>query len=131
MQTDADRDDDPYQWLEDLDSAEARAWVEAQNAETQRVLGDERFEQDRRTLLDILNADDRIPWINQRGDAVYNFWQDATHPKGLWRRTTLADYRNAVPRWETVLDVDALARQEGEDWVWRGCVAQPPDYQRG
>jgi prolyl oligopeptidase len=132
-QTEAGRDDDddPYRWLEDLDSAEARGWVEAQNAETQRVLGDERFEQDRRALLDILNADDRIPWINQRGDAVYNFWQDAAHPKGLWRRTTLADYRNAVPRWITVLDLDALARQEGEDWVWRGCVAQPPDYRRG
>ncbi len=124
-------DDDPYQWLEDLDSAEARAWVEARNAETQAALCDQRFEQDRRTLLDLLNADDRIPWINQCGDAVYNFWQDAAHPKGIWRRTTLADYRNAEPRWETVLDLDALAREEGEDWVWHGCVAQPPEYRRG
>jgi prolyl oligopeptidase len=123
--------DDPYLWLEDIDGAEARDWVEARNAETQAALCDDRFEQDRRALLDILNADDRIPWINQRGDAVYNFWQDAAHPKGIWRRTTLADYRNAAPQWETVLDLDALAREEGEDWVWHGCVAQPPEYRRG
>jgi prolyl oligopeptidase len=126
-----EEEDDPYLWLEDVDGAEARGWVEARNAETLHALRDDRFEQDRRALLAILNADDRIPWIGRRNEAVYNFWQDAAHPKGLWRRTTLADYRNAAPRWEPVLDIDALAREEGEDWVWRGCVALPPDHKRG
>lgn len=129
--TRAATDQDPYLWLEEIDSAEVRAWVEARNAETAQALCDARFDADRRTLLDLLNADDRIPAISRRGQHVYNFWQDAAHPKGLWRRTTLVDYRNPAPAWELLIDVDALARQEGEDWVWRGFTALPPDFRCG
>ena len=124
-------DDDPFVWLEDVDSPQARAWVEARNAETKAALCDAQFEHDRATLLDILNAPDRIPWIVQRGKCVYNFWQDARNPKGLWRRTSLADYRTTTPNWEVVLDIDALAKTEGEDWVWRGYVSLPPAHRRG
>ena len=72
-----------------------------------------------------------FPWIAQRGRHVYNFWQDEQHPKGLWRRTTLANYRGADPAWEVLLDVDALAKTEGENWVWRGCISLPPEHRRG
>src|SRR4051794_12481902 len=127
----SDDADDPYLWLEEIESPQVRAWVEARNAETLSALTDAQFEQDRQAILDILNAPDRIPWIHQRGKHVYNFWQDAAHPKGIWRRTTLADYRNDPPDWELMLDVDALAKAEGEDWVWRGCDALPPEHRLG
>jgi prolyl oligopeptidase len=119
---------DPYLWLEDLDSPQVREWITARNAETVGALVDARFEQDRKTALDMLNADDRIPGIGRRGQYVYNFWRDAAHPKGLWRRTTLDDYRKPEPTWDVLLDVDALAREENEDWVWAGADMMPPAY---
>ncbi len=122
---------DPYLWLEEIDSPQVRTWVEARNRETVSELCDAQFENDRATVLDILNAPDRIPWVQQRGQLVYNFWQDAEHRKGLWRRTTLASYRCENPDWETLLDVDLLAESEAEDWVWRGCATMAPEHRRG
>jgi len=123
--------DDPYLWLEEMDGPRVREWLAARNAETVRALEDARFAADRKTALDLLDADDRIPFIGRRGRFVYNFWRDAAHPKGLWRRTTLADYRNPQPNWDVLIDVDALAAAEKEDWVWHGCTALPPAYARG
>ncbi len=122
---------DPYLWLEDIDTAPVRAWAAERNSETLAALADPQFESDKAAVLAILNAADRIPWIQQRARFVYNFWQDAEHRKGLWRRTTLESYRSDDPDWETLLDVDALARTEGEDWVWRGCTTLPPEHRRG
>jgi prolyl oligopeptidase len=123
--------DDPYLWLEEVDSPQARAFVKARSAETEKALCDARFESDRAALLDILNAPDRIPFITKRGPWVYNFWQDEHNPKGLWRRTTMASYRTATPDWELMLDIDALAKAEGEDWVWHGCTTLPPEHRFG
>ena len=123
--------DDPYLWLEEIDGAAARAWIEARNRETTGALCDAQFECDKTAVLGILNAADRIPWISQRGTLVYNFWQDAEHRKGLWRRTSLASYRTDSPDWEILLDIDLLAKNEGEDWVWRGCATLPPQHRRG
>lgn len=123
--------DDPYLWLEEIDSAQVRAWVTARNGETMSALCDGQFEADKTAVLDILNAADRIPWIAQRGLLVYNFWQDAEHRKGVWRRTALESYRSDNPGWETLLDVDLLAKAEGEDWVWRGCTTLPPEHRYG
>jgi len=128
---DISTDDDPFVWLEEVDSPRARAWVEARNAETKNALCDTQFERDRTALLDILNARDRIPWVVQRGRYVYNFWQDEQNPKGLWRRATPASYRTTAPNWEIILDIDILAKAEGEDWVWRGCTSLPPAHQYG
>jgi prolyl oligopeptidase len=124
-------DDDPFVWLEEVDGARARAWVEARNSETRQALCDGEFERDRSALLAILNSPDRIPWIVQRGAHVYNFWRDDKNPKGLWRRSTLASYRTAAPSWEIMLDIDALAKAEGEDWVWHGCTSLPPAHRHG
>ena len=124
-------DDDPFIWLEEVGSPRVRAWVEARNTETVNVLCDAQFERDRIALLDILNAQDRIPWIVQRARFLYNYWQDEQNPKGLWRRTTLASYRTLTPEWEVVLDIDSLAKAEGEDWVWRGCTSLPPAHRYG
>ncbi|HYW58982.1 MAG TPA: S9 family peptidase, partial [Xanthobacteraceae bacterium] len=127
----SDIDDDPHLWLEEIDSPQVREWIAARNAETVGALCDGRFEADREAALAILDADDRIPGIGRLGAYVYNFWKDGAHPKGLWRRTTLDDYRQPDPAWDVLLDVDALAREEGEDWVWAGCTTLPPDYRRG
>jgi prolyl oligopeptidase len=122
---------DPFMWLEELDSEPSRKWVAAHNAETEKALCDGQFQRDRTAVLDMLNAPDRIPLISKTGRYVHNFWRDEHHPKGLWRRTTLASYRTPAPEWETVLDVDALAKAEGEDWVWHGCTTLPPAHRRG
>ena len=123
-------DDDPHLWLEEVDGARAIAWVEAQTAETLRRFGSDRFVRDRDLLTALWDRPDRIPNITRRGGAVYNFWQDAAHPKGRWRRTTLASYRGADPDWEVLLDLDALAKAEGEDWIWAGAATLPPAHDR-
>jgi prolyl oligopeptidase len=128
---DTSANDDPFIWLEEVDGARVRAFVAARNAETTQALCDSRFEQDRSALLEILNSPDRIPWIAQRGGHVYNFWRDEKNPRGLWRRSTLASYRTAAPSWEIMLDIDALAKAEGEDWVWEGCTSLPPEHRYG
>jgi len=127
----SDIDDDSHLWLEEIDSPQVREWIAARNAETVGALCDARFEADREAALAILDADDRIPGIGRLGAYVYNFWKDGAHPKGLWRRTTLDDYRQPDPAWDVLLDVDMLAREEGEDWVWAGCTTLAPDYRRG
>jgi prolyl oligopeptidase len=122
---------DPHAWLEAVDSDAALDWVRAQNARSLALLqAQPDFEPTRRRLLSILDSTDRIPEVTRRGAWLYNLWQDASHPRGLWRRTTLADYRRARPSWETVLDLDALAAKEGENWVWAGANCLGPDYRR-
>jgi prolyl oligopeptidase len=124
-------DDDPYLGLEDVQGAKPLAWVRERNAEARRQLeASPRFEPMREELLRILNARDRIPHVSRRGAWLYNFWQDEQHPRGLWRRTTLADYRKPSPAWETVLDLDALGAAEKENWVWKGAACYGPQYRR-
>jgi prolyl oligopeptidase len=117
---------DPYTWLEDVTGERSLAWVRQRNAESAKVLAVEpAFSAERTRLLEILNSTDKIPGIWRVGDRVYNLWRDASHQRGLWRRTTLADYAKPQPAWETVLDLDALARAEGENWVWGGATCLP------
>jgi prolyl oligopeptidase len=123
---------DRYQWLEDVTGAAALDWVRERNAEALATLSDSaRFEDLRTELRQVLDADDRIPYPRRRGAYLYNFWQDAAHPRGLWRRTTLAEYRRAQPDWDVLLDIDALGEQEGENWVFHGAtMLRPGGYQR-
>jgi prolyl oligopeptidase len=122
---------DPYLWLEDVQGEQALAWVRERNAGTQKTLQSRAdYAPLRAEILSVLNAQDRIPAVARRGDWLYNFWQDAGHKRGLWRRTSLSEYRKPAPHWETVLDLDALAAQEGENWVWGGAVCLGPDYRR-
>ena len=123
-------DDDPYLWLEDVEGARALAWVAAENDRTLKAFGDEGFAADSDTLAAILDRPDKIPLIARRGPWVYNFWLDAGNPRGWWRRTTLESYRLDQPTWDVLLDVDALAKAEGEDWVWGGAVTRPGTHDR-
>ncbi|MCL9760019.1 prolyl oligopeptidase family protein [Frankia sp. AiPa1] len=124
-------DDDPYLWLEDIDGQDVLAWVRERNAETAADLaGSASFTALRTEIREVLDADDRIPYPVRRGEHLYNFWRDAAHPRGLWRRTTLPLYRAATPDWEIVLDVDALAAAEDENWVWHGAQVLRPGHRR-
>ncbi|MFI8003045.1 prolyl oligopeptidase family protein [Streptomyces sp. NPDC086010] len=122
---------DPYLWLEDVEGEPALAWVARRNAETEAALavGDD-FAALRTRLRDVLDASDRIPYTTRRGAHLYNFWRDATRVRGVWRRTTLEQYRKDAPEWEILLDVDALAAAEGEKWVWAGAHVLRPGHDR-
>ena len=123
--------DDPYLWLEEVGSDRALDWARRQNDVTQRELaGGPAFTALRDRLQASLDAADRIPAVAKRGAWFYNFWRDAQHPRGLLRRTTFAEYRKEQPAWETVLDLDALATAEKENWVWKGQTWLRPDYDR-
>ncbi|WP_229405184.1 prolyl oligopeptidase family protein [Micromonospora sp. NBRC 110038] len=127
-----DEDDDPYRWLEDLDGPDAAGWARDRNAETMAALtGGDRFAALRAEIREVLDADDRVPYPTWRGDHLYyNFWIDAAHPRGIWRRTTLDEYRRPEPQWDVLLDIDALAAQEGENWIWQGATVLRPGHDR-
>jgi len=127
--TNSEAVEDPYIWLEDVEGEEALTWVEAQNEVSVGYLESlPTFDALYDRNLEILNSDDRIASPGLRGDHVFNFWRDATNQRGLWRRTTLDDYISGDPDWEIILDLDALADAEGEDWVWKGASCLRPDY---
>jgi prolyl oligopeptidase len=120
----SESEDDPYRWLEDVTGSVALDWVRERNAETvAQLAGGSRFETLQTQIRQVLDSDDRIPFIRRRGSHLYNFWQDEAHPRGLWRRATLEEYRRPSPDWDILLDVDALAESEGENWVWQGASA--------
>ena len=120
---------DPYVWLEEVEGERAMAWVREHNARSLGVLqGDPRYETLHQEALAIVQAQDRIPSPGFTHDGhIDNFWQDAQHVRGLWRRTTLDSYRTATPEWATILDVDALAAAEGQNWVYKGATCLPPE----
>lgn len=120
---------DPYLWLEEVDGARAMEWVHAQNARTLGILqGDPRYATLHQEALDIVQSRDRIPSPGFTHDGhIDNFWQDAQHVRGVWRRTTLDSYRTATPQWETILDIDALATAEGANWVYKGSTCLQPE----
>ena len=108
-------DDDPYIWLEEVEGEAALAWVAQRNAETLARFGGPEFEAEAEVLAAIFDRPDKIPYVIRRGGLLYNFWQDAANPRGLWRRTTLAEFVKDAPDWELLLDLDALAASEGAD----------------
>jgi prolyl oligopeptidase len=117
---------DPYLWLEDIHGEKALAWVQAQNARSRGLLkSDPQYQNDYDTILAVLDAEDRIPFGRMEHDFMLNFWQDAAHSKGIWRRTSIADYANANPHWDVLLDIDKLAADEHENWIWEGSVCAP------
>lgn len=124
--------EDPYLWLEEVDGLRAQAWVQASNAETSGDLeGQAGFKVLESDLLRILDDRRGIPFpSSRRGRWFYNLWKDAAHPRGVWRRATLEQYRESEPAWETVLDLDALGKAEKRGWVFRGATFLRPDCRR-
>jgi prolyl oligopeptidase len=123
--------DDAHQWLEDVEGERSLAWVRQRNAVSQAELEAEPgFAALTARLRAIFDSDDRIPHVVQRDGLLYNYWTDADHPRGLWRRTTPTSYRTDAPEWEILLDVDALGAEEGVNWVWHGATCRRPAYDR-
>ena len=122
---------DPHTWLEEVEGEEALAWVRERNEHAARTLESRPgFAATREAIREVLDSPDKIPQVVRRGPWLYNFWTDAEHPRGLWRRTTPESYRTESPEWEVVLDIDALNEAEGEDWVWHGADVLRPDFRR-
>ncbi|MDT5135952.1 MAG: prolyl oligopeptidase [Mycobacterium sp.] len=130
----AEAPQDPYLWLEDVTGDEALDWVRARNEPTRSEFCDgesaEDFERMRTEALEVLDTDARIPYIRRRGEYLYNFWRDATNPRGLWRRTTLESYRTDSPEWDVLIDVDELGRTDDRNWVWAGAEVIEPELTR-
>jgi prolyl oligopeptidase len=123
--------DDPHLWLEDVQGERALAWVRERNrASEARLTAWPEFEAVRSGVREVLDSKAQIPYPQRRGAWLYNLWRDAANPRGLWRRATLDEFRKPEPAWETVLDVDALGRAEGRNWVWAGAECLAPDYRR-
>ena len=123
--------DDPFVWLEDVESARSMEWVNAKNAVTVATLTASPLYQ---TLYDrikqILDSRDKIAFPEIIGNSLYNFWKDADHERGIWRRTSWASYATASPSWETVIDLDSLSKAEGVTWSWSGADCFEPEYKR-
>ena len=120
--------DPPPPYLSDINGARAMDWVRGQNSRTLSILRrDPHFDGFRRQALALAQTHDRIPAPELIGSMVYNFWQDQAHVRGIWRRTTLASYRSATPRWHTVIDLDAISSSEHANWVWKGANCEEPE----
>lgn len=123
--------DDAYLWLEDVTGQKPLDWVRERNAIASRELeAQPGFAAMQARLLSIYESHDRIPYVSKQGKHFYNFWRDANQVRGIWRRTTLDEYRKSTPAWETVLDLDMLATKEKENWVWAGVTCLHPTYDR-
>lgn len=124
-------DADPYLWLEEVEGPKALEWVGERNKETLAELeADPRFMEFRRQAEEILQDKERIPYGQIHGEFVYNFWQDKDHVRGIWRRATLAEYKKPEPAWDVLLDIDALAMTENENWVFQQTLLLEPDCKR-
>ncbi|WP_137224965.1 prolyl oligopeptidase family protein [Shewanella sp. MEBiC00475] len=124
-------EEDKFIWLEDVEGVKPMEWVKQQNAlSAAHIKAYPGFDHLVSNSLDILNDKARIPYASRIGDFLYNFWKDETHERGIYRRTTLAEYAKAEPEWETVLDIDALGKAEGVNWVYKGMNCQYPQNER-
>ncbi|HEY9315192.1 prolyl oligopeptidase family serine peptidase [Williamsia sp.] len=124
-------DSDPYLWLEDVTGDDALTWVREHNQPTiDRLTTGTRFSDLQSAALEVFDTDDRIAYVRRRGDHLYNYWRDAANPRGLWRRTTLEQYRTDSPEWDVLIDLDAVAADEDENWVWKSALVLRPAHER-
>ncbi|WP_299805837.1 prolyl oligopeptidase family serine peptidase [uncultured Shewanella sp.] len=127
----AHAEDDNYLWLEDVEGAKPMEWVKQQNAASAKeIKAFENFDDLVSNSLAILNDKERIPYASRIGDYLYNFWKDENHVRGIYRRTTMQEYKKDSPKWETVLDIDKLGKDEGVNWVYKGFNCRYPENDR-
>jgi Serine proteases of the peptidase family S9A len=122
-------------FLNDIDSPQALRWAESWSTATVSRLDADPIQHHRREelhdrILSALDTDEKIAYVSRRGDLLYNFWRDADHPRGVWRTTDPDSYLNGTPDWSILIDVDALAAEENENWVWKGAHVRSPAHDR-
>lgn len=121
--------EDKYLWLEEIEGQKAVDWAKEKNTPTKKELeGDRRFSFFKQMSEQIAMAKDRIPRVNLMGGMIHNHWQDDKSVRGVWRRTTVKEFKYNNPKWETLLDIDKLAKDENENWVYAGSDCLPPKY---
>ncbi len=127
----AHQEHDKFMWLENIESARAMTWVKEHNQKSlKEIQAYPRFDALVANGLAVYNSKERIPYASRRGDYLYNFWKDENHVRGIYRRTTMEEYLKPNPKWETVLDIDALGKKEGFKWVYKGMNCQYPENLR-
>ena len=115
------KEQDSFLWLEDVEGDRALSWVKQQNKEAlNQLTRTKRFRQTQQQILNTLESKDKIPRVSFHNHIVYNFWQDASHVRGILRKSSLKNYLQKQPKWEVILDIDQLAKTEKEDWVYKG-----------
>lgn len=127
----SDPSSDPHRWLEEVAGEKQLDWVRERNRVTLAEIGSgASFEALRQRLTAIYDSKEKIPFVRKHGSHLYNFWKDEKQVRGVFRRTSLEEYRKPLPRWETVLDLDRLAADEKENWVWQGYQPLEPGQDR-
>ena len=122
----------PFLWLEEIEGEKPLEWVSEHNTQTlDELVSDPNYQPAFEIATELLNDKDRIPYGSFKGDHIYNFWRDEKNVSGVLRRTSLEEYQKADPLWETVLDIDQLNKEEGENWVYQGTSYLYPDCNRG
>ena len=123
--------DDPFLWLEEIEGEKALEWAREQNERSEDFLkGHPLFEDLHKRNLDILTSEDRIAFPSLMGGQIFNFWRDGNHVRGIWRVTSRENFRDTRPEWDVIIDVDQLAEEEDQNWVWAGANCRYPDYDR-
>jgi prolyl oligopeptidase len=131
LSAEAPAEEASHLWLEAVEGEQALDWVRGRNDDTVAAYSKATsFTETESRMLSAFDSTDKIPAVVERGEWLYNFWRDGEHPRGVWRRTSWDSYRTDAPEWEVVLDVDALAESEGENWVWHGSQCLAPEYAR-
>ncbi|MEE9329132.1 MAG: hypothetical protein V3V30_03275, partial [Parvularculaceae bacterium] len=122
---------DQFLWLEEVEGEKPLEKVRSWNKRTLDELEqDPRYEGLLAEAKAILTSDERIANPGIRGGEVYNFWQDKTSVRGLWRTMSMADYLAGKENWDVIIDFDKLAKAEDENWVYKGVDCLEPDYAR-
>ncbi len=117
----AHQDHDKFMWLENVEGVKAMQWVKEHNKTSiKEIEAYPKFDRLVENGLEVYNSKERIPYASRRGDYLYNFWKDENHVRGIYRRTTMSEYLKSNPKWETVLDIDALGEKEDVKWVYKG-----------
>ena len=123
------QNDDSFLWLEEVENPKALEWVEGWNKKSLEVIkGQPGYQAVYDKNLEIYNSNERIADPGIYGDFIYNFWQEKTNPRGIWRRIPVNDYIQGKTNWETLLDIDKLSEKDNVKWVFKGAGGLYPNY---
>ncbi|MBY0315726.1 MAG: prolyl oligopeptidase family serine peptidase [Bdellovibrionales bacterium] len=128
----SDSSKDPYLWLEDVEGKEALEWVKAQNEQTlQNLAQSPEFKKVEEQTLQILEAKDKIPAVSFIGSRkLLNFWRDDKSVRGVLRVTSYDNYKKKNVPWDVVLDLDRVAAEEKENWIFKGIDCVAPQFEQ-